>query len=45
VRRALIGLVVVALTAGGFGLGYVVGTRADRTEVPDVLGLGTQNGG
>lgn len=44
-RRALIGVVVVALTAGGFGLGYVVGTRADRTEVPDVLRLGTQDGG
>lgn len=44
-RRLLVGLVVVALAAGGFGLGYIVGTRAGRTEVPDVLGLGTQNGG
>ena len=44
-RRLLIALIVVALAAGGFGLGYIVGTRADRTEVPDVVGLGTQNGG
>ncbi|HEY3024091.1 MAG TPA: hypothetical protein VGK11_10720 [Actinomycetota bacterium] len=43
-RRAFIG-VVVALTGGGFGLGYVVGTRADRIEVPGVLGLGRRMAG
>lgn len=43
-RRAFIG-VVVALTWFGFGLGYVVVTRADRIEVPDVLGLGSRMAG
>lgn len=45
VRRALIGLVVLALIAGGFGLGYVVGTHADDRLVPNLLGLGTEDGG
>ena len=38
-------LVVVALVAGGFGAGYYVGTHADERRVPNLLGLGTENGG
>jgi len=38
-------LVVVALIAGGFGGGYYVGTHADDRRVPNLLGLGTENGG
>jgi beta-lactam-binding protein with PASTA domain len=45
VRRLLLALVVVALIAGGFGGGYYVGTHADDSRVPDLLGLGTENGG
>ena len=29
----------------GFGLGYVAGKHSDDTRVPNLLGLGTQNGG
>ena len=44
-RRLLLALVVVALIAGGFGGGYYVGTHADDRRVPNLLGLGTENGG
>lgn len=45
IRRALVVLVAVVLVAGAFGLGYVVGSRSDRTRVPNLLALGTQDGG
>ncbi len=44
-HRALVGLVVLAVIVGGFGLGYVVGTHADDRRVPNLLGLGTKDGG
>ena len=45
VRRGLIALAALALIAGGFGLGYLAGTRANDTRVPNLLGLGTTDGG
>ncbi len=45
VRRAVLALAVLALIAGGFGLGYLVGTHANDTRVPNLLGLGTRDGG
>ena len=44
-RRLLAAVVVVGISVGAFGVGYVVGTRANRVAVPDMLGLGMQNGG
>lgn len=44
-RRAIIGLLVLALIAGGFGLGYVSGRAADDRRVPNLLGLGTEDRG
>ena len=38
-------LVVVALIAGGLGAGYYFGTHADDRRVPNLLGLGTEDGG
>jgi beta-lactam-binding protein with PASTA domain len=38
-------LVVVALIAGGFTVGYYVGSHADDRRVPKLLGLGTEDGG
>lgn len=38
-------LFVVALIAGSFGAGYYFGTHADDRRVPNLLGLGTENGG
>jgi beta-lactam-binding protein with PASTA domain len=37
--------VVVVLIAGGFAVGYGVGSHADDRRVPDLLGLGTEDGG
>ena len=31
--------------SGAFGAGYVVGTHADDRRVPNLLGLGTEDGG
>ena len=45
VRRAWLALAVLALIAGVFGLGYLVGTHANDTRVPNLLGLGTRDGG
>ena len=45
VRRAMLPLVVTALIAGAFGIGYLVGSHADERRVPDLLGLGTDDGG
>jgi beta-lactam-binding protein with PASTA domain len=45
VRRVILALIVVALIAGGFGAGYYVGNRAEDRRVPNLLGLGTENGG
>jgi beta-lactam-binding protein with PASTA domain len=45
VRRALLGVGVLALIAGGFGLGYVVGTHTNDRRVPNLLGLGAGDGG
>lgn len=38
-------LVAVALAAGGVGAEYYLGTHADDRRVPNLLGLGTENGG
>jgi hypothetical protein len=45
VRRTMTGLVIVGLVAGAFGLGYIVGTHANDRPVPNLLGLGTEDGG
>jgi beta-lactam-binding protein with PASTA domain len=45
VRRFLIALVVVALIAGAFGSGYYFGSHGDDRRVPNLLGLGTGDGG
>lgn len=37
--------VLMALIAGAFGTGYFVGSHADETRVPNLLGLGTGDGG
>lgn len=44
-RRVVIGLVGAAIVAGAFGAGYVAGTRADHSVVPNLLGLGADGGG
>ena len=44
-RRSFVGLVVGAMTLTAFGLGYVAGQGADDTQVPNLLGSGTENGG
>jgi hypothetical protein len=41
----MLALFVVALIAGSFGAGYCFGTHADDRRVPNLLGLGTENGG
>jgi beta-lactam-binding protein with PASTA domain len=43
-RRALVILVALGIATGGYGLGYIVGTRADETRVPSLLALGTADG-
>jgi beta-lactam-binding protein with PASTA domain len=45
VRRLILTLIVVALIVGGFGAGYYVGNHADDRRVPNLLGLGTKDGG
>jgi beta-lactam-binding protein with PASTA domain len=45
VRRAVIGFALLALVAGAFTLGYVLGAHADDRHVPNLLGLGTEDGG
>ena len=44
-RRGLTYLVALALIAGVFGLGYIVGTHANESRVPTLTGLGTEDGG
>ncbi|HEX6843607.1 MAG TPA: PASTA domain-containing protein [Actinomycetota bacterium] len=44
-RRVVSALIVVVLLAGAFGLGYAIGARRDRSVVPDMLGMGTEDGG
>ena len=44
-RRVIVALAAVVVLIGTFGLGYVVGTRADRAVVPSMVGLGAQGGG
>ena len=43
-RRGLTYLVALALIAGVFGLGYIVGTHAYESRVPNLTGLGTEDG-
>jgi hypothetical protein len=45
VRRAIFALVGVVLIAGAFGIGYYVGSHAEDRHVPNLLGLGTEDGG
>jgi hypothetical protein len=45
VRRALVVVGLVIMTLSAFGLGYLTGKQADDTKVPNLLGLGTDNGG
>lgn len=44
-RRGVVVVVAVVLVSGAFGAGYVVGTHADDRRVPNLLGLGTEDGG
>lgn len=44
-RVAVLAGVVIGLLAGAFGIGYVVGSHAHDTRVPDLLGMGTDRGG
>ena len=43
--RCWLGGIVIVNLLVGFGLGYVAGKHSDDTRVPNLLGLGTQNGG
>ena len=38
-------LVALALLAGVFGLGYIIGTHANDRRVPSLLALGAEDGG
>lgn len=44
-RRIVSAFVVLGLTAGAFGVGYAIGAHRDRSVVPDMLGMGTEDGG
>ena len=44
-RRGVVILVALALLAGVFGLGYIIGTHANDRRVPSLLALGAEDGG
>ncbi|MGA9160497.1 MAG: PASTA domain-containing protein [Actinomycetota bacterium] len=44
-RRALLAIVGVVLIAGAFGIGYYARSHAEDRHVPNLLGLGTEDGG
>jgi beta-lactam-binding protein with PASTA domain len=41
----MLAIVGVVLIAGAFGIGYYVGSHAEDRPVPNLLGLGTEDGG
>lgn len=44
-RRVVIGFALLAFVVGSFALGYILGTHAEDRRVPNMLGLGTEDGG